>query len=162
MRQVQFPDSDDQEGEEDQPEEGDDLPEEEDIEVLPIELEEPPTLVANELADKIENILEEDKTFKETEDIDYRKKKGNKRKTHVRVAKETMSDDKRNKNDKEKTYVMESGHDETMKKMSRINASSCIKPVEDQPMSKVQLTYVSRDLTPQGIAGSISTSLAKR
>ena len=114
-----------------QSENNDDLPEEEDIEVLPIELEEPPTFVANESADEIENILEEDKTFKDTEDIDYRKKKGNKRKTRVRVARETMSDDERNKNDKEKTYVMESGHDEMMKKMSRINASSCIKLVED-------------------------------
>ena len=120
-----------------QSENNDDLPEEEDIEVLPIELEEPPTFVANESADEIENILEEDKTFKDTEDIDYRKKKGNKRKTHVRVAKETMSDDERNKNDKEKTYVMESGHNETIKKMSRINVSLRIKPVEDQPMSEV-------------------------
>ena len=73
-----------------------------------------------------------------------------------------MSNDNRNKNVKEKTYVMESGHNETMEKMSRINVSLCIKPVEDQPMSKVQLTYVSRDSTPQGILGSISTLLAKR
>ena len=135
---------DDQEGEEDQPEEGEDLTEEEDVEVLPVELEEPPILVANESADEIENILEED-----MEGVDYQKKKGNKRKTCIRVNKET-------------TYVMESRHDETMKKMSRINASSRIKPVEDRPMSEVQLTYVSRDPTPQGIAGSISTSLAKR
>ena len=94
-------------------------------------------LVANESADEIVNLLEEDKTFEDTEDLDYWKKKGYKRKTHVRVAKETMSDDKRNKNDKEKTYVMERGHDETMKKMSRINASSGIKPVKDLPISKV-------------------------
>ena len=67
-----------------------------------------------------------------------------------------------NKYDKEKTYVMGSRHNETMEKMSRLNASLCIKLVEDQPMSKVQLTYISRNLTSQGIAGSISTLLAKR
>src|SRR6202000_1411777 len=82
---------DDQEEEEDQPEEGDDLPEEEDVEVLPIELEEPPILIANESADEIENILEED-----TEGVDYQKKRGNKRKTRVRETKET-------------NHVMESG-----------------------------------------------------
>ena len=48
-----------------------------------------------------------------------------------------MSNDERNKNDKEKTYVMESGHNETIKKMSRINVSLRIKLVEDQPMSEV-------------------------
>ena len=119
-------------------------------------------IVANELVNKIENILEEDKTFEDTEDINYQKKKGNKRNTHVRARKETMSDDNRSKNDKEKTHVMESEYNETMEKMSRLNASSCIKPVEDWLMSEVQLTYISRDPTLQGIAGSISTSLAKR
>ena len=148
---------DNQEGEEDQPKEGDDLPEEEDVEVLPVELEEPPMFIANESADKIENILEED-----TEGMNYQRKKDNKRKTHIRATKETMSDDDRNKNDKEKTYVMESGHNEMMEKMSRPKTSSHIKLVKDWPMSKVQLMYVSRDLTPQGIAGSISTSLAKK
>ena len=147
---------DDQEEEEDQSEEGDDLTGKKDVEVLPVELEEPPILIANESADEIENILED------MEGIDYQKKKGNKRKTCVRVARETMSNDERNKKDKEKTYVMESGHDETMKKMSKINVSLRIKPVEDRPMSEVQLKYVSRDPTPQGIAGSISNSLAKR
>ena len=67
-----------------------------------------------------------------------------------------------NRNDKEKTYVIESGHNETMKKMSRLNMSLCIKLVEDQLMSGVQLTHISRDPTSQGIAGSISTLLAKR
>ena len=51
---------DNQEGEEDQPKEGNDITEEEDLEVLPVELEEPPMFIANKLADKIENILEED------------------------------------------------------------------------------------------------------
>ena len=61
-----LPEEGDDQEEEDQPEEGDDLPKEEDVEVLPVELEEPPILVANESADKIENILEED-----TEGVDY-------------------------------------------------------------------------------------------
>ena len=73
-----------------------------------------------------------------------------------------MSDDNKNKNDKKETYVMEGRHNETMEKMSRLNASLHIKLVEDQPMSKVQLTYTSRDPTLQGISGSISTLLAKR
>ena len=52
---------DDQEGrEEDQLKEGDDLTEEEDVEVLPVELEKPPTSIANESVDEIENVLEED------------------------------------------------------------------------------------------------------
>ena len=68
--------SDDQEGEKDQPEGGDDLPEEKDVEVLPVELEEPPMFIANKSVDEIKNILEGD-----TEGINYQKKKGNKCKT---------------------------------------------------------------------------------